>query len=58
MPGGGAALLHLAEFVPDFRAGLTDDEERLGADIVMKSLTCAAPAAFFPSRRLATPQAQ
>ena len=41
VPGGGAALLHLAEFVPDFRAGLTDDEERLGADIVMKSLTCA-----------------
>lgn len=39
VPGGGAALLHLAEFVPDFRNSLPDDEERLGADIVMKSLT-------------------
>lgn len=40
MPGGGAALLHLAEMVPEFRNGLEDEEERLGADIVMKSLTC------------------
>jgi chaperonin GroEL (HSP60 family) len=39
VPGGGAALLHLAEFVPAFRATIKDEEERLGADIVMKSLS-------------------
>mmetsp|Transcript_2270 Transcript_2270/g.6768 ORF Transcript_2270/g.6768 Transcript_2270/m.6768 type:complete len:602 (+) Transcript_2270:80-1885(+) len=39
VPGGGAALLHLAEFVPEFKATIVDDEEKLGADIVMKSLT-------------------
>ena len=38
MPGGGAALLHLSELVPAFRATLADEEERLGADIVMKAL--------------------
>jgi len=38
VPGGGAALLHLSELVPAFRATLADEEERLGADIVMKSL--------------------
>jgi len=42
VPGGGAALLHLSELVPAFRDTLTDDEERLGADIVGKSLWCAA----------------
>ena len=39
LPGGGAALLHLAEFVPEFLETLTDSEERLGADILRKSLT-------------------
>ncbi|EFJ47021.1 hypothetical protein VOLCADRAFT_105311 [Volvox carteri f. nagariensis] len=38
VPGGGAALLHLSELVPAFKETLTDPEERLGADIVMKSL--------------------
>ncbi len=38
MPGGGAALLHLSELVPAFKETLVDPEERLGADIVMKSL--------------------
>jgi chaperonin GroL len=38
VPGGGTALLHLSEFVPAFKETLTDPEERLGADIVMKSL--------------------
>jgi chaperonin GroL len=38
VPGGGAALLHLSEFVPAFKDTLTDPEEKLGADIVMKSL--------------------
>lgn len=38
VPGGGTALLHLSEFVPEFKETLTDPEERLGADIVMKSL--------------------
>ena len=38
VPGGGTALLHLSEFVPEFKDTLTDPEERLGADIVMKSL--------------------
>lgn len=38
MPGGGAALLHLSEFIPEFKNTLTDAEEKLGADIVWKSL--------------------
>ena len=38
VPGGGTALLHLSEFVPEFKDTLTDPEEKLGADIVMKSL--------------------
>jgi chaperonin GroEL (HSP60 family) len=39
LPGGGAALLHLAAEVPAFRDALTDLEEKAGADIVMKSLS-------------------
>ena len=38
VPGGGAALLHLSELVPAFKEGLTDPEEAIGADIVMKAL--------------------
>lgn len=38
MPGGGAAFLHLSELIPAFRATLTSEEEKLGADIIMKSL--------------------
>ena len=38
VPGGGAALLHLSELVPEFKATLTDPEEVMGADIVMKAL--------------------
>lgn len=38
VPGGGAALLHLSELVPAFKETLTNEEERMGADIVMKSL--------------------
>ena len=38
VPGGGTALLHLSEFVPEFKETLADPEEKLGADIVMKSL--------------------
>ena len=38
VPGGGAALLHLREHVPAFRDTLTNSEEKLGADIVYKSL--------------------
>ena len=37
VPGGGAALLHLAELVPDFSASLPEGEERLGADLVGKA---------------------
>lgn len=40
--GGGAALLHLAEFVPEFAETLTDPEEKLGAEIVRKSIVCPA----------------
>ena len=39
VPGGGAALLHLSEYVPEFKETLTDPEERLGADIIGKALT-------------------
>lgn len=37
-PGGGATMAHLAQMVPDIKATLADEEERLGADIVMKGL--------------------
>jgi chaperonin GroEL (HSP60 family) len=42
VPGGGAALLHLSELVPAFKDTLTDPEEKLGAEIVMKSLRAPA----------------
>jgi chaperonin GroL len=42
VPGGGAALLHLSELVPAFRATLTNEEEKLGADIVAKALKAPA----------------
>ena len=42
VPGGGAALLHLSELVPEFKNTLTDPEEKLGADIVMKALKAPA----------------
>ena len=42
VPGGGAALLHLSELVPAFRETLSDEEERLGCDIVMKALRAPA----------------
>jgi chaperonin GroL len=42
VPGGGAALLHLSELVPAFKDSLTDAEEKLGADIVMKALRAPA----------------
>ena len=42
MPGGGAALLHLSELVPAFKETLTDAEERMGADIVMRALRAPA----------------
>jgi len=38
VPGGGAALLHLSELVPEFKKTLTHPEEAIGADIVMKAL--------------------
>ncbi len=38
----GSALLHLSELVPAFKDTLTDPEEKLGADIVMKSLRSPA----------------
>lgn len=42
VPGGGAALLHLSEFVPQFQDTLQDPEEKLGASIVLKSLRAPA----------------
>ncbi|KAL8146363.1 ruBisCO large subunit-binding protein subunit alpha [Apium graveolens] len=42
VPGGGAALVHLSEFVPAIKANLEDAEERLGADIVQKALVAPA----------------
>jgi len=42
VPGGGAALLHMSELVPEFRATLQDEEERMGADIVMRALRAPA----------------
>jgi chaperonin GroEL (HSP60 family) len=48
VPGGGAALLHLAELVPEFSASLSDSEERLGADLVGKARACPPPATSGP----------
>lgn len=39
VPGGGAALMHLAELIPSFKETLADEEEKAGADIVYKSLS-------------------
>eukprot|EP00892_Ulva_mutabilis_P010802 jgi/Ulvmu1/8094/UM004_0333.1 len=39
VPGGGAALLHLAELIPEFKETLNGEEEKAGADIVLKSLS-------------------
>merc|ERR1711939_306302 len=37
VPGGGTALLHLGELLPEMRKSL-GEEEKLGVDIVMKAL--------------------
>ena len=42
MPGGGAALLHLSTKVDEIKAGMDNEEERLGADIIQKALTAPA----------------
>ncbi|KAK1373583.1 ruBisCO large subunit-binding protein subunit alpha [Heracleum sosnowskyi] len=42
VPGGGAALVHLSEYVPAIKAKLEDPEERIGADIVQKALVAPA----------------
>ena len=34
VPGGGAAMAHLSALVPAIKEGLTDPEEKIGADIV------------------------
>ena len=52
VPGGGAALLHLSEFVPEFRDTLTNTEEKLGADIVFKSLTVSRAGSLPVHQRL------
>ncbi|XP_042042015.1 ruBisCO large subunit-binding protein subunit alpha-like [Salvia splendens] len=44
VPGGGAALVHLSNFVPEIKDKLEDADERLGADIIQKALV--APAAL------------
>lgn len=38
VPGGGAALVHLSKMIDEFKTTLTNPEERLGAEIVQKSL--------------------
>lgn len=34
VPGGGAAMVHLSTFVPFLKEQITDQEEKIGADIV------------------------
>jgi chaperonin GroL len=41
VPGGGAALVHLAAMITEFKMTLFD-EERLGAEIVQKAITAPA----------------
>lgn len=36
VPGGGAALVHLSNYVPAIKDNLEDPDEKLGADIVQK----------------------
>ncbi|MCZ8290099.1 MAG: chaperonin GroEL [Microcystis sp.] len=38
VPGGGTTLIHLASKVKAFKASLTNDEEKVAADIVAKAL--------------------
>ena len=38
VPGGGAALVNLSKMIDEFKTTLTNPEERLGAEIVQKSL--------------------
>lgn len=42
VPGGGAAMVHLAALVPDFAKSLTDPEEKTGASIVERALLSPA----------------
>ena len=42
VPGGGAAMLHLAGKIDEIKAGLIDEEEKLGADIIQKALLAPA----------------
>jgi chaperonin GroL len=38
VPGGGTTLLHLSEQLPNFLLQITEEEEKLGVEIVMKAL--------------------
>ncbi|KAL0418223.1 UNVERIFIED_CONTAM: RuBisCO large subunit-binding protein subunit alpha, chloroplastic [Sesamum radiatum] len=38
VPGGGAALVHLSTYVPAIKDKLEDADERIGADIIQKTL--------------------
>ena len=40
VPGGGAALVHLSALVAAIKEGMSDPEEKLGADIVQKVSEC------------------
>jgi chaperonin GroEL len=42
VPGGGTTLIHLASKVKAFKASLTNDEEKVAADIVAKALKAPA----------------
>lgn len=39
LPGGGSALAHLADSVPEFAATLEDEDERVGAGIVQAAIS-------------------
>jgi chaperonin GroL len=38
MPGGGSALIHLSEQLLEFKKGISDDDEKLGVDIVARAM--------------------
>lgn len=46
VPGGGAALVHLSDYVPKIKETLVDPDERLGADIIQK-VTSVRDSCFF-----------
>ncbi|XP_030550615.1 chaperonin 60 subunit alpha 2, chloroplastic [Rhodamnia argentea] len=44
VPGGGAAYVHLSEYIPEIKSKMEDQEEQIGSDIVAAALLAPAKA--------------